>query len=81
MANAMRRILNDAEKAADLGKNARKLQDTLETLISRNGPVGSELTPPVKVSTDTHVYTFTGVWQDWAEFNINHFLYIRQGKP
>lgn len=46
---------------------------TLETLISRNGPVGSELTPPVKVSTDTHVYTFTGVWQDWASNKIEYY--------
>jgi hypothetical protein len=46
---------------------------TLETLISRNGPVGSELTPPVKVSTDTHVYTFTGVWQDWANNKLEYY--------
>lgn len=47
---------------------------TLAELTGSNSPAGEPLFTPVKASTETKNYTFTGVWRDWSDPNHAEYL-------
>ena len=67
----------DANKMADIDINVTKPRYTVITdgtqiladLISKEGPMGFDMPLPVKPSTNTYNYFFSGKWYDWTDPN------------
>ena len=60
---------------------------TLDVLTSSSGPAGSTLETPTKPSTNTEVFTFSGIWVDVynpdapVEYNTSDFANIKPDAP